>query len=159
MSFLRWIIPLSGDRITLIKQKLNHIPTSYPHPFPFTAQRWKSKLFPAGPCAFWPPGNPSALMTSSYHDPFTAWTWLHWPFLSFWNLLRSSLPQGLCTYCFFCLEHLFLGFAHGWPLLSFRLQLNVTSSERPSLITFIFIPHYSMFLHIVYFFPGANLNL
>lgn len=108
MSFLRWIIPSSGDTVTLIKQKLSHIPTSYPHPFPFTAQRWKSKLFPAGPCAIWPPGNPSALMTSSYHNPFIAWTWLHWPFLSFWNLLPSSLPQGLCTYRFFHLLVLFL---------------------------------------------------
>lgn len=100
--------PLSGDTVTLIKQKLSHIPTSYAHLFPLTTQRWKSKLFPAGPCALWPPGNPSALMTSSYQDPFTAWNRIHWLFLSFGNLLHSSLPQGLCTYCFFHLLVLFL---------------------------------------------------
>ena len=114
MSFLRWIIPLSQDTVTLIKQKLNHIPPSYPHPFPFTAQRWKSNLFPAGRCALWPPGNPSALMTSSYHDPFTAWTRLHWPFLSFWNSLHSSLPRAFAHtasstfWCLFSLHFVFL---------------------------------------------------
>lgn len=58
---------LEWSTVTLIKQRLSHIPTSYPHPFPFTAQRWKSKLFPAGPCAIWP----QVILQPSWPHPTT----------------------------------------------------------------------------------------
>ena len=61
--------PLKWRHSHLDKTEIESHPHFLPHPFPLTIQRWKSKLFPAGPCALCPPGNPSA-----HSQPGTGYT-------------------------------------------------------------------------------------
>lgn len=79
-------------------------------------------------------------------------------FHQFLDWVKLFSAPGILYLLFLCLEYLFVGSPLCRPLLSFRLQLHVTFSKRPSFISPV-PSHYSISLHMIYFSPGANLNL